>query len=297
MGLSSAIVVTALGSTLMQCAWVVQKTAVTGMPKIEAAKGIDNVRLLVTSRTWLWGFLMLIGGFGLYQFALAETGQVSVLQPIGGAGLALLALLAVLFLKEHLGRSEWISLIALIVGIIALGLSAEKHEREFSGPALAGLLVTAALIAAAVLAARRFLVRAVPLESLVAAASGLAQGLGLILMAEFGHLTEEGQPITGSLLLAVALACYSLNLLLIQRGFQEGRATVVIAISTAVTNAVAIVGGIAVLGESLPESDYLAGVQVAALITIILASLPLARLGAPEPGHSTAGSTPDMRPM
>jgi drug/metabolite transporter (DMT)-like permease len=283
MSLGQGILLTVLGSLLMSCSWILQKSAVVRMPRLEMTGPRAGLRSLLASRTWVAGILLLLGGFGLFQFALVQTGEVSVLQPMGAAGLVFLALVAVLFLKERLSPGEWVSLLALVGGIILLGTTAESHPRAFSGRALLAVLLVAGGLGWGMTVARQWVARLVPPESLAGAIGGVIQGLGLLFMAAFGHFGKAGHVVGGSLFLVAAMACYTLNLLILQRGLQEGRATVVITINTAATNVVAIAGGMVVLGEHLPQSDTLAALQVGAFAVVVLASIPLARLGAVAP--------------
>ena len=58
-------------------------------------------------------------GTGLYSLA-AREGPAAILNGIGGLSIVVLALLAWAFYKEHLTRSQWMSISVVVVGVVAL---------------------------------------------------------------------------------------------------------------------------------------------------------------------------------
>jgi hypothetical protein len=68
----------------------------------------------------------------------------------------------------------------------------------------------------------------------------------------------------------------------VQSGFQHGKALIVVSVLAVTNKVVAIVGGMAVLAESLPEDPIKAAVRIAAFIMILFGTAALARFGGDE---------------
>jgi hypothetical protein len=224
---------------------------------------------------------MMIGGFGIYQHAVAATGEIGVLQPMFGVSSATLAVCAVVLLRERFSRLEWVALTVMLVGLAVLGTTAERRP-----PAVTpvGLAVGFAIFAAVLLSVRDrgvWLARFLPLEFVLGAGGGLLQGLGLIFVAVFGHEREAGGAVVWqAALLACALACFVGQFACLQGGVQVGRAMVVVTLNGVVTNLVAIGGGMSILGQALPADARRAALQLGSVVAVVVASAVLARRGA-----------------
>ena len=125
-------------------------------------------------------------------------------------------------------------------------------------------------------------------EFLFGAGGGIAQGYGLVVMAVFNFYDRTGAPAWRHAIAAAAFLFYGANLAVMQRGFQRGRAAMVVTINTVVANVVAIVGGMLVLGQRPGPDALSATLQIVAMALAVLSMIPLAwseqrdRLGAPS---------------
>jgi hypothetical protein len=64
-----------------------------------------------------------------------------------------------------------------------------------------------------------------------------------------------------------------------QAGFQHGRALIVVAMNAVTNKVVTIVGGMATLGEVLPQEAALAAARVVGFVAILVGTVVLARFG------------------
>ncbi len=80
-------------------------------------------------------------GWGLFVFALAFT-PVSVARAIQGSGFVILAVFSLLFLRHRLTCREWIGVVLVTSGIVALGI-ADSSSGGVQGEVSYGRLVPA----------------------------------------------------------------------------------------------------------------------------------------------------------
>jgi drug/metabolite transporter (DMT)-like permease len=81
--------------------------------------GIHVLRGLIRRRTWLLGFLGMVGSFVLQAVALS-FGQLSAVEPIITLEVPLTLLVAGRVFGARLGRSEWVAILAMTGGMVAL---------------------------------------------------------------------------------------------------------------------------------------------------------------------------------
>src|SRR5438874_11761714 len=127
MTLETAIAITVAGSALCSLSWVLQKQAAVILPRISARFESSTLMSFLTSARWLLGVSMMAAGFLSFQYAVASNGEIAILQPMFGAGSAMLAVCAVVFLHERFSPLEWLALVVLLVGLAVLGFAAEAH--------------------------------------------------------------------------------------------------------------------------------------------------------------------------
>jgi drug/metabolite transporter (DMT)-like permease len=233
---------------------------------------------LLTSLPYLAGLVLDGLGFVATVAALRVL-PLFVVESAVASSVGVTALVAARFLGVRLRRSEWIALLVLGVGLVALAASAEA---EGAAPLSRGgqwlvLALSAVVALLAALAARTPARRA---AAPLAAAAGLGfAGVGIAARAlpapdVWWHLVTE--PLTWALVLdgVIALVCYAAAL-------QRGSVTIVAAITFAVETIVPAVVGYAVLGDRA-RPGFLP-VAVVGLVLTLGAAIALARYS--EPGH------------
>jgi len=275
----SAIALSVLATCCYQIGMVMQKIGADRMPRLALTLRQSGVyRAFFGSRIWLGGVLIMIAGWVIFLKAIANA-PVSIVQPVLGFGLVILAVFSVVFLHERLRAMEWCGVALMVVGIVLLGISGSgpAHAKgTVSPPALIAVsAVLLATLAASVPLARAG--RAVSLPMVLGFGAGVLIGLGaLYARALFVSLDAGSRPF--------ALACIPLMIIaniagiwVQQAGFQQGRALIVVAMNAVTNKVVTIVGGMMTLGEPLPPDAGLAAARIAGFVTVLLGTVVLAR--------------------
>jgi drug/metabolite transporter (DMT)-like permease len=281
----SAIALSLVATCCYQLGAVMQKLGADRMPRIEFRLGQpDVVRAFLHSPIWLGGITVTTGGWVLFLKAIANA-PVSIVQPVLGFGLCLLALLSVVLLKERLRPLEWCGIALVIGGIVLLGLSAAREAGRTTAISPGALLVVSlamvALLACAVRLARAGL--GIPLPLVLGCATGVLIGLGaLYAKALFMSLDAKSPEVAWLVFLPLTLIANVSGLWIQQAGFQHGRALIVVAMNAVTNKVVTIVGGMATLGEILPAEAGLALARVAGFAAVLIGTAVLARFGSVE---------------
>jgi drug/metabolite transporter (DMT)-like permease len=296
----SAIALSLIATCCYQIGTVMQKIGADRMPRIELGTRQSHVvRAFLHSPIWLGGIGVMTVGWVLFLKAIANA-PVSIVQPVLGFGLCLLALFSVLFLQERLRPLEWVGIALMIAGVVLLGLSGASNANGNAPVATAPLLAVSvamfALVASAVRLGRAG--HGVPLPIVLGFAAGVLIGLGALYAKGLFLSVEAGSRALAWLVFLPLMTVANVGGLWIQQaGFQHGRALIVVATNAVTNKIVTIAGGMAILGELLPADPTLAAARVAGFATILLGTAVLARFGSVggEPASSlrTAGRCAD----
>src|SRR5215475_412657 len=127
MSIWTAIVLALLATCCYQVGTVMQKLGADRMPRIRLGAGQRHVvRAFLRSPIWVGGLAVSACGWALFLKAIANA-PVSIVQPVLGFGLCLLALFSVVFLHERLRPVEWLGIGLMVSGVVLLGISG-GHE-------------------------------------------------------------------------------------------------------------------------------------------------------------------------
>jgi len=280
MSIHLAITIAALAAVGFQIGTIFQKKAAVRLPKLVFP---------ISGRT-LWAFLtdfMWIGSFGFkvvcwigLLVALANA-PVSIIEPIMGLGLAVLALFAWLFLKERLSAGDWAGIFVVIVGLVLLGVSTEKTEvrgLESVSYTWLAIICTAllSLVAVARIVAKRRPGR-MNLEVILGLASGVMTGVAILLTRVMLLGLKAQHYLMFGILLALVIGINLSSVFTSQAGFQRGRAIVVMAMLSVVNKVIVVLGGFFILGEALPEDPVKGTLRIVALVMLLGGTAFLAR--------------------
>ena len=105
-----------------------QHGAASNLPLLRVRRPLHSLRLLFTSRRWLLGFWVGIGGWALYVAALALA-PLSLVQATSAGGIGILALLVHFRSDDRLTRVEWLAVGLAVVGLVLLGTSLAGSRR------------------------------------------------------------------------------------------------------------------------------------------------------------------------
>jgi len=281
----SAIALSLVATSCYQLGAVMQKLGADRMPRIEfQLRQRDVVRAFLRSPVWLGGIAITTAGWTLFLKAIANA-PVSIVQPVLGFGLCLLAVFSVVILKERLRPLEWFGVALVTGGIVLLGISG-AHEGTRATSVSTGALLAISLAMVALLAGAVRLAQAglgIPLPVVIGCAAGVLIGLGALYAKGFFLSLEVGSARLAWLVFLPLTLVVNLGGLWVQQaGFQHGRALIVVAMNAVTNKIVTIAGGMATLGEILPADASLAAARVAGFTFVLVGTAVLARFGSGE---------------
>ena len=276
-----AIVLAAISATLTNIAYLREHDAAAALPCLSIRRPLHSLALLLTDRSWLTGFAMESGGFASYAAALALA-PLALVQSIGAGGIGVLAFVSARFGGRPLTRREQrgvaLSVLGLVLLAVSLAHSSGGGERGSTAGILAWLGGTAALAALVLLIGRH--------KGALAVAEGVAGGL----LFSIGDISAKLIGYGGAWLIALVtlIIGYGIGTSVLQSAYQKGDALTAAGTATMVTNAVPIVAGFVLFGETLPHGIR-AAAQIAAFTCLIASAVFLGRKDAP----SAPADTPD----
>jgi drug/metabolite transporter (DMT)-like permease len=241
-------------------AYTIEHDAANTLPRLSARRPLASARVLAGSRAWLAGFAAETAGWIVYLAAL-RLAPLALVQTVGAAGIAVLALIQSRGHLDRLRRREQIATSAVLAGLVLLGLSLiGTHPVGRQPPWGAALVWLGACVggAAIVTLAQIRLTRAVAL------------GLGAGLLFATGDIAAKLVVYGGKWLFVVVLlvAAYALGSIELQAAFQQGDALTAAGMATLTTNAVPIVAGVILFREHIPNGVK-GGLQIAAFATLV----------------------------
>ncbi len=267
-----------------------QHQQASALPPLTLAHPLRSLRLLFSDLPWLVGFLVGIGGWGLYVGALA-FGPLSLVQSASAGGIGILALLVWRLGGIGLARREWLGVAVSVAGLVLLGVSllgrgGNAHHWGSHGSLVA---IAAWLAASGVLAA----LFAGPGRRLVVAGAGFGIGAGFLYAA--GDVATKAAVAGGwrFLFAAPMLAAHGLAFVLLQLGFQRGKALATAGVATLFTNAVPIVAGMALFHEPLP-GGIRGALRILSFVAVVFGAALLTR--SEETAAAPAARQPPLRP-
>jgi hypothetical protein len=264
------------------------------LPPLSLAHPLRSLQLLFSSRRWLVGFLVGILGWSFYVAALA-FGPLSLVQGVSAGGIGVLVLLVWRWGGVQPERREWLGVAVSMGGLVLLGISlvgrgGNAHHWGSHGSWIAiALWLTASAGLAGFFAG--------PGRSLVVAGAGFGIGAGFLYAA--GDVATKAAVAGGwrTLFVPAVLAAHGFAFVMLQLGFQRGKALATAGIATLFTNAVPIAAGTALFHEPVPPGArgvarmvaFVAVVAGAALLTRSSKSEASAQ-AAPGPAATSPGA-------
>ncbi|HZO81268.1 MAG TPA: hypothetical protein VFB33_06190 [Candidatus Binataceae bacterium] len=267
-------------STLLALGLLMMKSRAEALPIARGRNATRAVLVWLRDPVWTGGLVIQTAGYALYVLALAGA-PVSLMAVAMQGGIALFVLLAVLFLGERAQFREWLGIGAFLVAasMLAVSLGAGAAEGALHPDALATASVIAVALAIAPIGATRLRESGTGF----AIASGLAFGMGSLYTKALAD-TLAGVQGAAAVAHALALSPWTwlivtanvAGLIVLQNAFALGRGIIAMPISSAFSNLIPIVGGIAAFGERLPSDSLGAAMRVGAFALTLIAGVALA---------------------
>jgi uncharacterized membrane protein len=263
-------------SLALNLGYLLQHGGAAIAPRVTPRHPVATLRGLLVSRAWLAGLGLGLTGWTLHVAALSHA-PLSLVQAFVAGGLLLCVPLAAGVLGHRVTPSETagVALMSAALAALSLGLQAHAHSAHLATPVLAAYLAAAgaaaiALAATPVAPARR--------AATLGAAGGVLYGAADLAIKTLTDVAASGgaPAVMRSPWLPAAALATAGGFFCFQRALQTGRALPVIALMTATTNVVSILGGLLVLDEPLGRTPALAALHVCAFLVMGLAAWLLA---------------------
>jgi uncharacterized membrane protein len=274
-GLALYLALGFLASVLLAAGLLLMKSRSTKLPAARGGLILKSILTWIRDPVWSAGLAVQALGYGLYLVALSDA-PVSLVAVMMQAGIALFVVFAVTFLHERASAREWTGIggIAAAMLLLAPSLEAGAAQGRGSASALFALTAIAIVIALAPYAFARL--RRTGAASAIA--SGVAFGLASLyakaLTDNFLAQTDAAilpRLFTNPWLYGVIVTNIA-GLVLLQNSFHASRGIVAMPLSSAISNVMPIVGGIAAFGEVLPADPTAAILRVGAFVLTIASS-------------------------
>jgi hypothetical protein len=269
-------------------AYSLEHDAAAALPPLSPRRPFRTVQFLIDDRRWLKAFGTETAGWLMYVAAL-RLAPLALVQSVTASGVAVLAFVTARGHPSRLARRERIAVLLALAGLALLGLSIIGAETTQHRPPVIGIMIWLAACGAGAA-----LLIAIPTRFGRAASLGLATGL----LFSIGDISAKLIGYGGAWLLALVtlIIGYGIGTSVLQSAYQKGDALTAAGTATMVTNAVPIVAGFVLFGETLPHGIR-AVAQIAAFGCLIASAVFLGRKDAPSapapaPSEQPAGESP-----
>ncbi|MFC1708211.1 DMT family transporter [Planctomycetota bacterium] len=253
---------------------VLQKKAVDGLPPFDSQSLTNSVRGVLATPLWLAGWVLMTVGLLLNMIALGLA-DMSIIQPLNGFGLCVLAVFSRVYLGEQLTPITLVGIASVILGVAAIGATI-PDSRPFSGAeeiiacythsaALATLLVFVGVALLLWWAAGRLKRGAGIAYAFVSACSsviGLTFSKGLFALFAILGVCATLQLGPAHLLLLLTITFSTLALMILQLALQKGEAVVVTPVFAASSVVLPLVMGVLVFAEDLEPLTVVASLFI-----------------------------------
>jgi hypothetical protein len=264
--IAAGLLLAVVSAVAINGGYALQHATASRLPALRVRTPWRSLRALFRNRLWLVGFLGGIAGWVLYVGAL-RLAPLSLVQAASAGGIGVLALGG-----GRLRGSERVGVGAALAGLVLLGLSLGSHPPSNRGTVTAVCVwIAASLVGSAVV------IRALP------PGAGFGTAAGVLYAA--GDVATKAAVGGGARLWFVpaVLACHGLAFVCLQLAFQRGGRLATAGLAVLWTNALPILAGTIVFGESVPGGA--AGfARVAAFALVLVGAVALSRPPIDAPG-------------
>lgn len=257
--IAAGLLLSVLSAVAINGGYSLQHASASRLPPLRLRRPLQALQALFGNRRWLIGFLGGMGGWVLYVVAL-RVAPLSLVQAASAGGIGVLALGG-----ARLRPAERIGVGAALVGLLLLGLSLGSHPPSKQGTVGAVVLWLVASVGGAGVAAR-----ALP--------AGVGFGTAAGILYASGDVATKAAVGGGTRLWFVPplLACHGLAFVCMQLAFQRGSRLATAGLAVLWTNALPILAGTIVFGESLP-GGFSGAARVAAFALVLVGAVALSR--------------------
>jgi hypothetical protein len=275
MTLSLGILLALLCALATNVGFLYKHRGARAAPAVDMRRPVKTFKALFASRLFALGMVVATGAWVLHVAAMAIA-PLSVVQAVLAGGVVMLAVIAERMFGIRTGRRQWLGLALTATGLALLGFTLPAMHGAHSHFSLPGMIAfEAGLVAAGTLLIVGPRIGA-PVEHhgyMLGAASGILFGVSdIAIKAISGEIASAGvtgllSPWTVVTVTASIAAFYTCA-----KGFQEGDAVPVIAVTGTAANLSGIVAGIIVFGDPLSADPLSLAVQCIAFVFVLTAA-------------------------
>jgi drug/metabolite transporter (DMT)-like permease len=271
--LTFGLTLAVLASVALNVSYLIQHVGSTKVARIDIRRPLAAMQGLLSSRLWLMGGVLGILGWGLHIGALTKA-PLSLVQAFLVGGIALVTPLAVRVLRHRLTTGEIVgmTLMAAALLMLTLGRGRVGVHSSFHSWGLAAYLLIACGAGASLLLVHKRRAQALGL------AGGVLYGAGDVAIKALTGIgrTDGAVGVIASPWLYAAIVASVGAFFCFQRGLQSRNALPVIALMTAGTNVVSIVGGLTVFGDPLGHRAWRVALHLTGFALVAVAAWLLA---------------------
>jgi hypothetical protein len=254
-----ALVLGVVSSVAINGGYALQHDSASLLPPLEWRRPFRSLAALLSSGRWTVGVVATAAGWALYVAALALA-PLSLVQAASAGGIVVLAIGG-----PRLTRAELVGVSASLGGLLLLALSLGSETSSTDGNTTAVIVWMLASAGVAGASAR-----------LLPPGAGLGTAAGVLYAA--GDVGTKAALAGGARLLFVPalLACHGAAFVCMQLAFQRGSRLMTAGVAVLWTNALPIVAGTVLFGESVP-SGWQGVARVAAFALVLVGAVALSR--------------------
>ena len=286
-----AILLGLLAYAMLNIGLVLEKKGADSLPAIEATSAWGNMKNFLSCKIWLLGFILTASQW-IFLFLALALAPLSLITPLLGFGLAILTIFSHFYLHETIKRIELMGIGIIIVGIALIGVTALPETSGYTIQEMFGLFGTAPAITFLVgisLVAVILCVYSILKEYKFAPAIvfGFAAGVGMGIggtftkgmTSGFNNLSAAVGSIIWWIMFLIMVAGNVFSLVLLQIGFQKGKAVIVAPIYSVLGMILPALSGIIILGEWNKQTSVNIVLQIVGLIVITVGIIILSFYG------------------
>ncbi|CAM6111856.1 unnamed protein product [Calypogeia fissa] len=260
-----AVAFTVVASAGNNIGKVLQKQGTKGLPQLTLKLKVIQSYLL--SGTWLTGVAVDVLG-GLLMLRAVSQAPVSVVQPVSGVGLAVLAVFSHFYLRESMHTLDWLAVTMAAAGTIGVGITGEEQKKVEVSLFRLLLFVIFLLVFFFLLnrwkQAGKQQLHSRSHESNMEVMDEMSAGLqagaffglsAVVCKLGFIMADHEVSPLCIPAGIAASIACSAGGFFCQTKGLRDGRAVVVSTCAAVASIVTGVLVGFLALGEKLPVSS------------------------------------------
>jgi uncharacterized membrane protein len=256
-------------AVVTQVSFLLKQRGAYAVSFVRFDRPLASAKALLRSPWFALGMGASVVSWVLHMAAIAAA-PLSTVQAVLASGVIILAVLGRLMFGWSISRRQWHGIALTAASLVVLVATLPKPRAEAAaGPATVVFVLGMLGVGAAFALAPRLSAPAHSRGAVLGAAAGTLLGVSDVANKALAHVASQGAlAVLASPWLILTVAAGAAAFLVSGRAFQERDAVPVMACASTAANVTAMLGGIAVFGDSLSSSAVLGAMQVSAFVLI-----------------------------